>query len=170
MAVSLTTQDIAFLAVAERIQLSFLSETVNHSGEISRILAKIVKALPHTPFQAVGFNFVWALPAKDKSQFTEINRRFFLSKENPIAHDFASEDCRFGSYFSKDIPMGRLRLEIRPISQTGTEGLQLAFNFNRELQEGDSGERISEFLGKWADASGIANGMRNAIGGGWTQS
>ena len=173
MAVSLTTPEVAFLAVPDRIQLGFAGDKPNYSKLIDRILGAIVQKLPHTPFQAVGFNMTWNLLAKNSDEFSRVNRQLFLSSENPLAKSSAEADCRFGFYLSKNLAMGRMRLDIKPmiaapVGTVGTEGLQLNFNFNRDLQEESKIEVILEFLQSWDMALSLSSDMVKAVGRTWS--
>lgn len=171
MAVNLTTPDCAFLAIPDRIQLGFINDTVDQPKLIDRTLGQIVSLLPETPFTAVGFNLGWTLSPKIPDEFAKINRKYFLSSEDPLAKFFQESSCRFGSYFSKDVAMGRLRLDIKPVIVPATSGssdaLQLAFNFNLDLKEGDKPKQVLEFLASWNTALSISSEMVETIGAGW---
>lgn len=172
IAVNLNTPDFAFLAVPDRIQLSFPNDQVNFKALRDRIFVSIVKKLPHTPYQAIGFNFSWLLFPKDPEDFEEISRKIFVSSSNPISKYFTSKGSRFGAYISKDVPMGRLRLEIKPTlaaSPSGQkEGLHLAFNFTLELKEGGKDLQILQFFDQWDAAHSMASEMTTEMGQGWS--
>ena len=170
MAVSVTTPEVGFLAVPGRIQLSFVGETPNYRALIDKTIGAIVQVLPHTPFHAVGFNMVWNLTAKNSDDFSTINRRLFLSPENPLTKSSDDPDCRFGFYLSKNLAIGRMRLDIKPLIATATkvEGLQLIFNFNRDLQEEDKIDQILDFLKSWDMAISLSSDMVNAVGDSWS--
>jgi hypothetical protein len=150
--------------------LGFVGANPNYSKLIDRILGAIVQKLPHTPFQAVGFNMTWNLLAKNSDEFSKINRQLFLSSENPLAKSSAEADCRFGFYLSKNLAMGRMRLDIKPIiaAPVGNEGLQLNFNFSRDLQEESKIDVILEFFRSWDMALSLSSDMVNAVGETWS--
>jgi len=168
MAVNISTQEISFLAVPDRIQLGFLNEKVNFQKLIQKTLVRIVRELHHTPFQAVGFNFAWNLSLENPKEFGKLNRKLFLSPGNPLAKYFDEEPCRFGSYLSKNVDMGRLRLDIKPIlastKDSSYECLHFAFNYNLTLKEEDKSKQIIEFLGSWDKAFSMSTEMLKTIG------
>lgn len=170
MAVSLTTSEVAFLAVPDRIQLGFVGDKPDYGKLIDHILGAIVQKLPHTPFQAVGFNLTWNLLAKNSDEFPKVNRQLFLSSENPLSKSSAEADCRFGFYLSKSLAMGRMRLDIKPMiaAAVGSEGLQLSFNFNRDLQEESKIDVILEFLRSWDMALSLSSDMVKVVGRTWS--
>lgn len=175
MAVNLTTPEIAFLAVPDRIQLSFANENVNCSGLIKRIMGGIVTVLPHTPFHAVGFNFTWILLANKQDEFPQTLRKLFLSADNPLSRFCDGEDCRFGFYISRNLNIGRLRLDLKPIMANPAiaggdlrEGLQLTFNIHRDLSDDNKVERILEFLNEWDSSFSLAQQMTEGVGSGWS--
>jgi hypothetical protein len=172
MAVNLTTEEVSFIAVPDRIQLGFINDKVDFHRLIDRILVKIVTRLPHTPFQAVGFNLAWLLSSNTPETFEKINREYFLSPHNPLLRYFSEKNCRFGGYLSKDVPIGRMRLDIKPLtvaSPSGTsEALQLAFNFTRDLRDDDKLSQIINFLASWDTALSMSKEMMETSGKGWS--
>lgn len=180
MAVNLTTPDIAFLAVPDRIQLGFVSESANRLDLIKQIMGGIVKALPHTPFHAVGFNFTWILLASNQDEFQKTHKKLFLSANNPLGRFFDDEDCRFGFYASRELDIGRLRLDIKPViynpptaggeikEGAAREGLQLTFNVHRDISGDNKAESILKFLDGWASSLSIAEQMTEQAGIGWS--
>jgi len=171
MVVSVTTPEVNFLGVPDRIQLGFANDKLDSQGVIERILGRIVKELPHTPFQAIGFNLAWTISPKNPKEFQKLNKTFCPPKNNPLTKYFVEPDCRHGSYLSKNVPMGQLRLEIKPVivpdSPSSSEAIQLAFNFNRDLPEGSKPSQIHEFLASWDDAFSMSLGMVEAIDKEW---
>ena len=174
IAVNLNTPDFAFLAVPDKIQLSFPSDKVDFKALSNRIFGGIIKKLPHTPYQAIGFNLSWILFPQNPDKFVEISRKIFVSPSNPIARHFTSTGSRFGTYLSKDVPMGRLRLDIKPVSATPPpsgeqkEGLHLTFNFTLDLKEGGKDLQILRFFDQWDAAHAIASEMTTEMGLGWS--
>lgn len=175
IAVNVITEECNFTAVPERVQLDFSANVSTHKSLLMRTLGTIVKELPHTPYTAVGFNFNWRLWPANHGEFAKINRTLFLAKDNPLAKIFSQDDCRFGSYLSKNVQLGRLRLEIKPIflptpkEPDRTEALQLTFNFNLDLRSENRPQEIIDFLGFWDSAHDTAVDIVTALGQGWSK-
>ena len=174
MAVSLTTQDISFLSLPDRIQLGFMRPPAAYQELINRTMVRIVTLLPHIPFKAIGFNLLWNVVPRNQEKYAGILRRLFLSPDNPLGRYFREEDCRFGSYLSKNYEYGRLRIEVKPVflpnaEGRSIEGLQLIFNFNRDLQEVDRPRQMLDFLASWDTSHSMALDMVNSIGSGWSE-
>lgn len=172
IAVNLNTSDLAFLAVPDRIQLSFPNDQVDFKSLLNRILVKIVKELPHTPYQAIGFNMSWVLQPKDAEEFEKISRQIFVSSGNPISKHFSRKGSRFGAYLSTDVSMGRLRLEIKPTTAPSSSGsqecLHLAYNFTRDLKDEQKDLQILDFIEQWNTAHSIASEITEEMGQGWS--
>lgn len=130
-------------------------------------VGKIIETLPHTPFVAAGLNFVWQVSHETEST-AEIARGAFFKKETSLFRHFDAEDARFGAYMSRDALGCRLRLDIKPITLTGSgvsEGrIQFAFNFHKELTEEIKVEGILDLLGKWNEAWSLAKTILDSFG------
>ena len=172
IAVNLNTSEFAFLAVPDRIQLSFPNDQVDFKSLINRTLVNIIIKLPHTPYQAIGFNFSWILHPKDAEDFEKISRQVFVSSGNPISKHFISKGSRFGAYMSTDVPMGRLRLEIKPTMGPSSAGsqecLHLAYNFTRDLKDEQKDLQIMDFFKQWDIAHSMALEITEEMGKGWS--
>ncbi len=154
--VQIQAQAFNFLLVEEQLQFQPKVEMEREQELISSRVGDFVKSLPHTPFKAVGLNFLWNL-TPDIESIGGVSRRLFYRKEVPLFQNFATDDARFGAYLSRDVLGCRLRLEVKPILMTagGTtqEHLHFAFNFNLDLTEADNPvEVITSMLAKWDEA------------------
>lgn len=123
---------------------------------LQQVLVRIVQGVPHTPYTAVGLNFVW-LAADD--QLGDLSRSLFFRPSQPLYEAFNVEDARFGCYLSRELLGGRLKLEIKPATvrkdddEFPTERLQFSFNLHYDIQAGtDAASQIEAILSHWADA------------------
>ena len=80
------------------------------------MVGRIASELPHTPFQAVGFNMGWVLFPLNQKELDSWERQSFLAERNPLAKFFKEKNSHFGCYLSKDFKMGRLKLDIKPVT------------------------------------------------------
>ncbi len=128
----------------------------------------IVDRLPHTPYRAIGLNYIWHLSpgGRDAGSFT---RRFFFSENRKIDKCFDTADARFGGYFSKDSLGARLKLDIKPITirfpDLSREMLQFSFNYHLDLADTDAITRIQGLLANWANAKREASEIMASASG-----
>ena len=144
-------------------QMQFVPKVPRHlqGGLVAEKVGRIVRALPHTPYTAIGLNFFWHIEPED-GNIPGLTRSLFYDSGRKICRLFDAEDARFGAYFSRDILGCRLRLDVRPFTpQTGDERrefVQFAFNFHLDLpQEADEIMKgIERQLEIWDEASAEA--------------
>jgi hypothetical protein len=142
---------------------------LNNESERQKIIEEklggIVSKLPHTPYTAIGFNFVWHI-TPEKSDMNTLSKKLFFKNDMPLFGGFDTEDARFGSYLSPDFLGCRLKLDIKPISiktqvisQVGVkaemqtqsqEKLQFAFNYDKQIVLSSTPvEQITDMLKLW---------------------
>ncbi len=172
VSVNVLTPNAELLIVPERLQLTF--KTNEKQDEIiMNIIGNVVKALPHTPYKAMGFNFDWVAEPTDQNEFPKTVQEMFLSDKNPLRNVFNTEDARFGMYVSMDELEMRLRLNIKPIigsgEKAGKEALKFYFNFHKSINNREKAvEIISETVGKWLAAKKISEDIVKEVSQGWT--
>lgn len=149
-----------FLLLVVPSQLQFTPSELGE-GQQELILEKvgrIVERLPHTPYVAVGLNFVWHMHDED-STIERLSRELFFKGESELYRRFDAEDARFGAYLSRDVLGCRMKLDIKPVSLEESslqemQRLQFAFNFHRDLSNaaGDPVGLIHRMLERWDEA------------------
>lgn len=121
---------------------------------ISEKVGLVVTRLPHTPYTALGFNFVWhAMPEHETTK--DFCRRMFFRDDGPLFREFRSEDALFGAYMSKDLLGFRMKMDVWPGMTSAMKDLQLqiAFNFHVDLTNDESRiEKLVKMLGQWEQA------------------
>lgn len=177
-----TTQSFDMLVIPDRLQFTPKAVAgqmeqregvlVQLEGEmIAEKIGKIIRALPHTPYTAVGINFAWQEKPGDEG-VTGLTRRLFFNSESALHHEFDSDDASFGVYMSKDIGGGlRLKCDVKPVfvnAATGKEPrLHLGLNFHREVTGVDPVGEVIETIGRWAECKQQATTLVGiATGGG----
>ncbi len=150
-------------------QLQFMSKLADQSGQellISK-LGKIVRALPHTPFVAVGLNFSWQVYDEDDASNAVLGRKLFFRDDGPLYKFFDVNDAHFGSYMSRNILGCRLKLDIKPVTVPCPGGvtnrLNFGFNFHLDLTEDDKAESILNLFQKWDKAKETAISLMKQI-------
>ena len=173
LAVTATGEGFTLMVVPERIQIGFSSSDIAaRSGQniLRRSIGKIVKALPHTPLLAVGFNFDWMLLPVNPKEIANIERKFFISENNPLGTEFSSQSAHFGCYLSKDINWARLKLDIKPVTLKDEEpALQMTFNYHLDLEGEDKDKSLCSFLENWNGACELSEKLSNLLGKGWSK-
>ena len=150
-------------------QLQFMSKLSDHSGQellISK-LGKIVQALPHTPYVAVGLNYSWQVYDEDDASNAALGRKLFFRDDSPLYKFFDVDDARFGSYMSSNTLGCRLKLDIKPVTVPCPGGvadrLNFGFNFHLQLTEDDKAESILNLFQKWDKAKETAISLMKQI-------
>ena len=170
------TRSFDMLVVPDRLQFSPKAEphgegdaapavAVPEGELITDKVGKIIRTLPHTPYIAVGINFVWQEPPQGNEGISELSRRLFGNPHSAIHREFAAVDARFGTYMSKDISGGmRLKFDIKPaivaVPTGGTEDrLVLVVNFHKEIAEGDRVQQVVDTVGRWNECKQQATAL-----------
>lgn len=168
LAVQVDTRNYRLLVVPDRLQLTFARDRGDRAGIIRRVLVKLIRSLPHTPFVAAGFNMQFVLDMAGVTDYASKLRRIMLPSANPVAAHFMQEDSRFGAYCTKAFAGMRLNLDMRSIQRHAAaspseEGLQVAFNFHRDLPHEDRVGPLIETLGIWDAAAGEARSITESL-------
>jgi len=161
--IQINTRQFALVVVPDQLQFAPLNQDPLAEGELIQqlIIAKvgrIVSRLPHTPYTAIGFNFVWHMVPDDVS-VRQLTRELFFKNDSVFFRQFDTDDAKFGGYASKGILGCRLRLDIKPaiVSEQGTDVIQFAFNYDKPLiAEVDAVAAVEEMLGHWDEAKTTA--------------
>lgn len=162
--VNVRSRNYNLLVTPDQLQFSPKGAPEAHQPLIIANVGAIIELLPHIPYSGVGLNFIWHFDPRPES-VAVASRRLFFRAEVPIFRHFQSEDSQFGSYLSKDLFGGRLKLDIKPVIRTAiqpsearlTPGINFAFNFHRDLKpEENQAELIRGMLARWNEASEVA--------------
>jgi len=158
--VQVRSNRFTLLVVPEQFQFVPQTEADQEQALLQEKIGAIVNRLPHTPFVAMGLNFLWHV-TPDEGNIERLSRHLFYRAESPLYQEFDSSDAKFGGYLSKDELGCRLKLDIKPIivSDTQQEFMNFAFNYHLDLAgTADAVPRIEVMLGRWEEAK--ANSMR----------
>lgn len=164
--VEVKAKNFHFILVPNRLKFS-IHPTYKKANEllISKV-ANIVKLLPHTPYTAIGLNFLYHVTPKDKD-IVKLSRSLFFRAESKLMQNFDSEEARFGGYFSKDVFGTKLKLDVKPITIKATdkkeERLQFAFNFHLEISNNTGYENILNLIEKWDEAKELSDSIMKNI-------
>lgn len=140
MIVNLNTKNFILLVTPEQIQVTPTNDNTWH--ESVGFCKKLASTLPHTPYTAVGLNFVWILDPEDLP-FSDFNSKCFKNENLAFLNQYNDiSDFRFGTYFSGDVFGCRMKVDIKPVrlhsvlnnEREVKEFMQFAFNFNHDIE------------------------------------
>lgn len=160
------TDDFNLLVVPPRAQ--FIANVPEEAQQrlIVEKMSQLVRALPETPYRAVGFNMKWKVTANGDS-VAEMSRRLAFVPNSPMHSLFDTQDARFGSILSKDSFGCRLNLTVKPEVADGEEGefLVFAFNYHRDIRPEDEAiPIIVKTLEQWDNAREEASTIVHCAG------
>lgn len=123
---------------------------------VAERIGRIAHALPHTPYVALGLNFVWHETPQNES-ISDLTRRLFFRQNAMPYSRFDVPDAGFGCYMSKGFHNFRLKMDVKPVTlvptpDTREDKLQFAFNFHRDLAGDGAVADIEQSLLLWDDA------------------
>ena len=153
MVTQVLTPGFQLHVLPERLQVIFIDESLEEPNPVIEKIINLVQKLPHTPYVAIGANFLWFVAPESPTDPVEFMRKVFVKPEMPLYERFSSEDARFGTYMSKDVFGVRMKLDIKPHREEKKgnvdEYLRFNFNFHLALEHGEHVEQILGFLGNW---------------------
>lgn len=148
------TEDFNLLVVPPRAQFIANVSAGAQQRLIVDKMGQLVKALPETPYRAVGINMKWHITG-DGAAIAEMSRRIAFVPTSPVHSMFDAPDARFGSILSKHSFGCRLNLTVKPEVADGedSEFLVFAFNYHQDIRPEDEAiPIIVETLGQWDNA------------------
>jgi hypothetical protein len=157
MFVQVPARGFHLLIVPEQCQFTLSAETERQQELVIERIGTLVRTLPHTPYHALGLNFVWQLVPEGET-VEELSRRLFFVATSAVHRMCDSDDTKFGAYLSKDSLGCRLKLDIKPVRvQSPEEGevdlLQFGFNYHHDIgNREDPVPEIEETLNRWDEA------------------
>jgi hypothetical protein len=163
------TKDFDFLLLPDRLQFNLLAEPPYQKALVMEKVGSFVRAVPHTPYKALGLNFTYQVLSAD-GDTCALTRRLFFVPGGVLHEQFNDPGARFGGYMSRDMFDGRLKLTVRPTLESDKPGgpgvhyVLMEFNFHRDIVAGPKAvSQITEHLERWDDAREIARGIVDAV-------
>lgn len=166
--VQVTSPKFQLLVIPNQVQFTPTCEEAEKQQLIVDRLGEFINLLPHTPYTALGVNFVWHYKPPDNSSVAKIGRRLFFKEGTPLARAFATDDAKYGAYFSKDAIGFRLNLSTTPVdhlrhgAERADDILQFAFNYHLDSS---NAQEIHDALCRWREAKDHSIGLINEIEG-----
>lgn len=134
------------IALPHQIQI-----TTTLDADIAKYCLTILSKLDGIFFQAIGFNFDWALEEEGVT-IEEFSKKYFFNKNSTIQNDFYSLNARFGSFMSKEFKNSRLQLDIKPGSLKNDPSKELMlFAFNCHIDLDNNRELLLSSLRDYND-------------------
>lgn len=113
--------------------------------------------LPHTPYKAVGINYIWKAESEGDENITSILKEKFLSDKKMFSRLCPEKDSYVGSiiYFPHD--GFKVKLVIEPVLDT-MKHITCNFNYNAiTLSYKEVRERIEKAIENWSNSKNIVN-------------
>jgi hypothetical protein len=150
------SRDFGLLVIPPQLQFHPRVATEREGDLVAEKVSTIVQTLPHTPYLAVGLNFVWHIWPEDGDIHT-FSRSLFLRQSGPFFDVFGDgDDSLFGAYVSKAVLGCRLRLDVKPVdvpmNEPAVRRLLFAFNFQMDVPQDNPIPPIEEHLRLWGRA------------------
>ena len=165
MLVQVRSLQFHMLVLTEQLQFVPAVPLEQQQQLIHDKIGTIVRALPETPYRAIGLNFNWHF-IPDNGDIPGLTRRLFCIADDPLYRRFSSQDARFGAYMSKDFAGFRMKLNIMPIllpiPAPGDHRLQFAFNFHCDFGE-EPVPQLLDLLSRWNEVRREAEGVIEAV-------
>jgi len=171
-AVQIRSANFQFMALPDRLQISATRPYGNAQSDINRICGGIVKALPHTPFTAIGLNFHYLGAPESRGAFASWEKDLFASAVAREIEGSQAENARFGSYLSFDTIGMRLKIDIKPTNaggsivdlcsswDSGQELIRMHFNYHTDVTNTDTpAKTVVDSLAKWEEALAMSTGL-----------
>jgi hypothetical protein len=155
------TEQFALQIIPERLQFTPKVPVNEQKSLVTEKVGKFVRALPHTPYAAVGLNFSFHL-VPDQIDVRDLTRSLFFVPDSPIHKAFDAPDAQFGGYVSRDALGCRFKLDVKPCTLKPASGgeqqfVALDFNFHRDIAPGPTAaEDVVKLLERWDEAKAIA--------------
>jgi hypothetical protein len=154
------TRQFGLFVTPPQLQFAPAPDSEDQQRIITDKLGRFLQLLPHTPYSAIGLNFVWHLKPED-GDTARVTRELFFREGFPLFRAFDSPDARYGGYLSKDALGCRLKLDVKPIAITSPEGVdnrvQFSFNFHYGIIHNAESpvSQIQRVLDQWNQARQI---------------
>lgn len=158
-----------------RVQIMFSQRGFEDSAsDLERIFGGIVTKLPHTPYTAIGYTFLFAAVGAAIGDFARWNHEHFIA--SCVPKEKVDDSARFGCYFSNDELGMRLRVDIKPAKNGKSipnitpaidpdqEFMLININLEHNIDESGRPDEIIQTLKKWSDAVKIAEEIAEKMG------
>jgi hypothetical protein len=152
--VQVKTPRFVLLVVPDQLQFVPLKQDEDDEHLIEEKVGRIIELLSHTPYIAVGLNFVWHMNLDDLD-IRGLTRQLFFKADSAFFKEFDTDDAQFGGYASKDMFGCRFKVDIKPITvlEEPRERVQFAFNYHKDIMHPIKVvQEIKEVLGHWNEA------------------
>lgn len=154
------------LFVSDRVQFTPNLDEHDRVGLARDVLRRLVRALPETPYTAIGINMTFAIKPLQGVSMERLSRSLFHRDSIPICRYFNAPDAKCGFYASQDFEGCRLRCEVKPVVFHGGDRehqLHCNYNFNRELVGQNAPDEIERVLELGQRASQISEEITGAL-------
>lgn len=158
----LETKNFVLTVDEKRLQISAKKPSNKNLKQIVDMAQVYVKALPETPYNALGLNFIWtAIPATEENGFKFL-KKLFVADEKKLSNFLPSTDYYVGSNIYYSYSDFRVTLKIEPLLKSKGH---ISLNFNYHLADGTKliTEKILMFSQCLEQSGGLVKKMTGGI-------
>lgn len=156
------TKNLALTVDQEKWQIALKVINQVNIEALPNITKKYLRALPETPYYAIGFNFQYIGKSTKEENCFEILEAIFISDKQKIKSSINSADFNFGGIIYFDQGEFKTKIVIDPLLRTQKN---VAINFNYHLESKEI-EKILTNLTKFKEYAQRSNDIANKLLGG----
>ena len=137
------------------MQIALKAPSENNVSRLERAACNYTKALPETPYRAVGLNYIWMVRAEAQEDVSKILKELFLADAGRIKESLGVEEYQAGGILVFGEEPFRVRLVIERSAQSEADIL-CNFNYHANVRNfHETFEAIAAFQRKSEDSKRI---------------
>ena len=156
--VKVRTRGFELIVLEDRIQIGPSSEA--DSAGAFQSFVRLIETLPHTPYQAVGLNFVWGI-IPNEGTAADLARRLFPRQDGALERVLGGNETTYGGFASRPALGGALNLELKVLADVLTG----SFNYHYAVGADIDGrvELVVDAINHWAPARDDSRRIAEAL-------
>jgi hypothetical protein len=146
------SEEFELIVDPNRLQLSLIKVTATNLKIMPNIILEYMKALPETPYKAVGFNYSYEIETKTRIED-------ILKPEKTKLSEILSKDFKMGGIIFYKFKDFLSRMNFQPIN-----GNKIVVNFNFHFNTDNKKiifKKLEQHVSTWVKAEKIVNGLFN---------
>jgi len=147
----------------EHLQAALKSPIESNVPRLQKSVSTYIKALPHTPFTAVGLNYIWTLGFDTQENASIYLKNLFIVDDNKIKTSLGKNNYQAGGILVFEDEIFRVRL-LAEIVKQAPENISCNFNYHADVKNSqDVLQAISVFQCKNTESKQIVSHLFEII-------